>query len=166
VRHSRQDPYSVMLQFGKDSIDLCPDPKISSTNEGFIHIRLIPKSKLDDRDTITTQLQNVQVSTVARVVQKHTFSYGGCPYSGLEDEGGVSLSAQDNHLQIIMTKDDISASSPPLELINGIIRHCGVVDPVHRNLAQFILSEENHKRLKDACLREGIHVPDTTGGIA
>jgi hypothetical protein len=100
----------VTLQFGKDSIDLCPDPKISSTNEGFIHIRLIPKSKLD-RDTITTQLQNVQVSTVARVVQKHTFSYGGCPYSGLEDEGGVSLSAQYNHLQIIMTKDDISASS-------------------------------------------------------
>ncbi|RYP53097.1 hypothetical protein DL768_001874 [Monosporascus sp. mg162] len=118
---------------------------------------LIPKQR-PNRDALVREFFRVEVNVSARIVQKYTFEYGGRSFSGNDGQGEVSLSEHNGRLQVFMTRDNISAMPPPLELMNGICDRYDITNPVHRNLVQFALSEDSQERLLNAFARQGVHV--------
>lgn len=127
--------------------------------------RLIPKQR-QGRDDLVGEFFRVEVNIAAKIVQKYTFNYGGRSFSGADGPGEVSLSERNGRLQVLMTRENISATIPPPELGNKISDRYGIVNPAHRNLVHFTLGEDNPQRLSSTFTREGIHVLDSPqGGI-
>lgn len=122
---------------------------------------MIPKLRPSREDEVR-RLYRVEVSTAARIEEKYKFTYGGRTFTAQDEGGEVAFSTETSYaLQVFMTRGNISASLPPLDLAKGIADLHGIVNPSHISLLQFALSEHDHERLRDVFQREGIYVSQT-----
>lgn len=106
------------------------------------------------------QLRNVQVFKADTVVVEWVLKLpDGNKIYGRADSGRVQLSSNKlkRGLQIFLTGDDIESLCPPLELEEELSKFCGINNPNHVGILQYILIQSDIETIHHALQRRGIH---------
>ncbi|KIN03398.1 hypothetical protein OIDMADRAFT_117507 [Oidiodendron maius Zn] len=120
--------------------------------------RLIPLTN-SDRIAIMKQLLNVHVCQPQRVSVSWKFcSTWGTVISGRAENGRVMLAIEAGILKIYLISEDMDIGCPPLELTDELSIFCGIENPEHIRLLNYILVQKDAKRVEQDLNRR--EVPD------
>jgi len=118
--------------------------------------RLLPP-KLTNRAHIMRQLQNVVVYRAEKVVVIWKFvTEDEKSVESDADTGRVKLAATAQTLEVYLTARDSQPACPPLELHEEISNFCGLTDPNHIAMLQYILMSTSNEDIEDLLQRRGV----------
>jgi hypothetical protein len=111
------------------------------------------------KDILHATLQSVDVFEADRVVVEWSVrSKDGTKVQGRADSGRVKLTYENSKLSIYLTKGDIVAPVPPLELVEELLKFCGIHDVTQTPILQQILMTANMASSVEMLERRGITV--------
>jgi hypothetical protein len=111
------------------------------------------------KDVLHATLRSVDVFEADRVVvQWSVRTNDGTKFDGRADSGRVKLTYENSKLSIYLTKEDIVAPVPPLELVEELFKFCGIHDVTQTPILQQILMTANVASSVEMLERRGITV--------
>ena len=118
--------------------------------------RMLPETL--NRKSAMEQLQNIEVYSARKVIVEWSLKPEKSHriITGRSDSGRVQVISERNVLKLILRKNDIDASRPPLELQEEIVKFCGITDPAHVTILHWMLVEHDLKEIEDVLQRRGI----------
>ncbi|KAH7024872.1 uncharacterized protein B0I36DRAFT_434452 [Microdochium trichocladiopsis] len=125
---------------------------------GFI-ARLIPVSNLDKAKTlrILRTLQDIDVFTTERVIEKYSLSHNGTRLHGQAGDGNVVVKLGDERLKIYLREGYLEEERNPDELVAKLALFCGISERREGSyMLQMVLTESDHAKIAAKLLQHGI----------
>jgi hypothetical protein len=111
------------------------------------------------KDVLHATLRSLDVFEADRVVvQWLVTAKDGSKIEGRADSGRVKLTYENSRLSIYLPRGDIVAPVPPLELVEELLRFCGIHDVTQTPILQQILMTTNIASSVEMLERRGITV--------
>ena len=90
--------------------------------------RLVPRSSLNQKETrrIIHQLQNIEVFTAERVIQKYVLKSSSGTVESRECQGNVALTPHDEGLKIFLREGYLETERNPGELVRNLATFSGI----------------------------------------
>lgn len=125
--------------------------------------RLLPSS-LANRGMVIAQLRQVEVYSAEKLIIEWQMSIPGdlpagkIAYKvvGRTDSGRVKMIKDENHLKIILRKDDVDPARPPLELQEEMSNFCGITDGSHLAILHWLLGHHDLEEIEYVLQRRGV----------
>jgi hypothetical protein len=120
-----------------------------------VPVSTVNKSK---RKAVLRQLQNVQVYTAEKVVQRYTVKYQNMDFEGIEHPGFVVLAPDDETLKVYLKDGYFENERNPLELVEKLAAFTGIEQRLPNGiyLLHVVLTESSRNRIIKALADNGI----------
>ncbi|KXJ87885.1 hypothetical protein Micbo1qcDRAFT_215118 [Microdochium bolleyi] len=121
--------------------------------------RLVPVSSLEKEKTlhILRTLQNIEVYTAERVIEKYSLTYKSRKLQGHAADGNVVLKVSEDTLQIYLRTGYLESERNPDELVDKLAQFCGISELREGSyMLHMVLTEHSHEKIASKLLQHGV----------